>query len=310
MRGPQRVLDRGELTLMATTSERPSDDLCGVILAGGMATRLYPLTKPLNKHLLPIGGCPMVFHAVEALVASGISDVLLITGGRHAGGFVELLGDGRASGLRLLEYMYQERPEGIAAALAMARGFAAGRAVVVMLADNVFEYSIAGPIGAFRRAQTGARVLLSELDDVDALRQLGVAEFDAQGRITRIVEKPEFPPSSYAVTGVYCYENSVFDLIPGLEVSPTSNEFEITEINNRFIEQGSLEHEIVEGFWGDAGQSIESYYRVCDFVRMYGCNKTLASQPGSSARALALPSSSAPIGDVDGNDEAGLSELP
>jgi glucose-1-phosphate thymidylyltransferase len=242
----------------------------GVVLAGGKGTRLHPLTRITNKHLLPIYDRPMVTYAVEALVGAGVSDLMLVTGGTHAGEFFRLLGDGSEYGIERLSYAYQEREGGIAEALGLAARFVGDDKVAVVLADNIFERSIRPAVENFEQQDRGARILLARIDDPDHLRHLGVAELDGD-RVLRIVEKPEKPESPYAVTGVYFYEPSVFDVIPKLERSGRG-ELEITDVNNWYVEQGTMAYEVVDGFWGDAGESIDAYYEVNDFVRMHGAN--------------------------------------
>ena len=243
----------------------------GVLLAGGTGSRLFPLTRITNKHLLPIGDRPMVSYGIEALVTAGISELMLVTGGTHAGEFLRLLSNGREYGLDLLVYGYQERPGGIAEALGLAQHFADGEPVCVMLADNIFERSIGPSIEAFRQKGSGARVLLSEIEDAEHLRHLGVPSLAPDGRLERIVEKPSDPPSSYCVTGVYLYDASVFEVIPTL-VPSHRGELEISDVNNHFIEAGEMSYDVIGGFWGDAGESIDAYYAVNDFVRRNGAN--------------------------------------
>lgn len=243
-----------------------------MILAGGTGSRLNPLTRITNKHLLPIYDRPMVCYSIEALVKAGVHDVMLVTGGTHAGEFFRLLGDGHEYGIRRLFYAYQERPGGIAEALGLARQFAETDKVLVMLADNVFERTIRPAVEAFINQQDGARILLARLDDASHLRHLGVAQFDDGRRVTRIVEKPRQPPSTLAVTGVYFYDPAVFDIITTLKPSGRG-ELEITDVNNHFIGEGRMEYDIIDGFWGDAGESIDAYYHVNDFVRKHGANK-------------------------------------
>jgi glucose-1-phosphate thymidylyltransferase len=242
----------------------------GVILAGGAGTRLAPLTRITNKHLLPIYDRPMVTYAIEALVNAGVSELMLVTGGTHAGEFFRLLGDGHSHGVDRLFYGYQEREAGIADALGLAERFVAGDRVVVMLADNVFERSLRPAIDNFLAQERGARILLAPIDEPEHLRHLGVPELDGD-RVIRIVEKPSDPPSEYAVTGVYFYDESVWEVLPTLQPSGRG-ELEITDVSNWYIEQGVMEYDIVEGFWGDAGESIDAYYEVNDFVRKHGAN--------------------------------------
>ena len=243
----------------------------GVILAGGKGTRLNPLTRITNKHLLPIYDRPMVTYPIEALVTAGITEIMLVTGGTHAGEFFRLLGNGHEHGIDRLFYAYQEQEGGIAEALGLAERFGRDDRIVVMLADNVFERSIRSAIETFERQQKGGRIVLARLGEPEHLRHLGVAELDGD-RVLRIVEKPERPPSEFAVTGVYFYDESVWDVIPTLKPSGRG-ELEITDVNNWYVEQGTMEYDVLDGFWGDAGESIDAYYEVNDFVRANGANK-------------------------------------
>ena len=242
----------------------------GVILAGGIGSRLHPLTRITNKHLLPIYDRPMVTYAIEAFVKGGITELMLVTGGTHAGEFFRLLGDGHAHGIERLSYAYQERESGIADALGLAERFAAGERVAVMLADNVFGQSIRPVIENYERQQDGARIVLSREEEPEHLRHLGVAELDGD-RVIRIVEKPDSPPSEFAVTGLYFYDASVFEFVPTLSPS-ARGELEITDVNNWYIERGAMQYDVLDGFWGDAGESIDAYYAVNDFVRQHGAN--------------------------------------
>ena len=243
----------------------------GVILAGGSGTRLHPLTRITNKHLLPIYDRPMVTYAIEALVTCDVRELMVVTGGTHAGEFLRLLGNGHEWGIDRLSYAYQERAGGIAEALGLAERFAGGDPIIVMLADNVLERSIRHAVENFDGQDKGARILLAREEDPEHLRHLGVPELQ-DGRVLRILEKPENPPSAFAVTGIYFYDTSVFEIIPDLEPSGRG-ELEITDVNNWFIDQGTMEYDVVEGFWGDAGESIDAYYAVNDFVRANGANK-------------------------------------
>jgi glucose-1-phosphate thymidylyltransferase len=243
----------------------------GVILAGGTGSRLHPLTRITNKHLLPIYDRPMISYAIEALVRSGVSEMMLVTGGTHAGEFLRLLGNGQEFGIDRLFYAYQEKPGGIAEALSLAEKFVAGDRSVVLLGDNIFERSIRHCVEAFRTQERGARVVLSRETDHAHLRNLGVAKLNASRRIERIVEKPDQPPSDLAVTGVYFYDETVWRVLPELQPSGRG-ELEITDVNNWYIERGLMEYDIVEGFWGDAGESMPAYYAVQDFVRAHGAN--------------------------------------
>ena len=238
----------------------------GVILAGGSGTRLHPLTRITNKHLLPIYDRPMVTYAIEALVGAGVTELMLVTGGTHAGEFFRLLGNGHEWGIDRLFYAYQEKPGGIAEALGLTERYVERDRVIVMLADNVLESSLRGPVDNFRAQEHGARILLAREDDPEHLRHLGVPELDGDGRVTRIVEKPEQPPSEFAVTGIYFYDETVWDVLPTLQPSGRG-ELEITDVNNWYVERGEMEYDVLEGFWGDAGESIDAYYAVNDFIR-------------------------------------------
>ena len=242
------------------------------MLAGGTGSRLHPLTRITNKHLLPIYNRPMISFAVEALVRAGVTEVMLVTGGPHAGAFLALLGDGHELGVDRLQYAYQESASGIAHALGLAERFVDRQRVVVMLADNVFERSIKPAVERYRAQAKGARVLLARESDRRHLQHLGVPSFDGGGRLRKIVEKPAEPPSDFAVTGVYFYDQSVFEVVRGLSPSQRG-ELEITDVNNWYVEQGTMEYDVVEGFWGDAGESIDAYHAVNDFVREHGANR-------------------------------------
>jgi glucose-1-phosphate thymidylyltransferase len=244
----------------------------GVILAGGKGTRLHPLTRITNKHLLPIYDRPMVTYAIEALVKAGISELMLVTGGTHAGEFFRLLGEGRAHGIDRLFYAYQEEEGGIAEALGLAERFVGDDRVCVMLADNVFGRTVKSVVDNFEKQEVGARIVLAPESDPEHLKHLGVPELDDDGRVTRIVEKPLVPPSEFVVTGLYFYPADVFEVIPTLQPSGRG-ELEISDVNNHYIDQGTMEYDVVDGFWGDAGESIDVYYAVNDVVRAQGANQ-------------------------------------
>ena len=224
------------------------EDIKGIVLAGGLGKRLGPLTKITNKHLLPIYDRPMIYHPIQRLVEAGIRDILVVTGGQHAGEFLRLLGDGRAFGLPRLNYTYQEGEGGIAKALGLARHFARGRRMVVILGDNVFEKSLKPYVGRFRRQKRGARVLLKRVQDPE---RFGVAAL-AGRRIASIVEKPKRPKTDLAVTGVYMYDARVFDIIKTLKPS-RRGELEITDVNNAYVRAGALEYDVLSGWWTDSG---------------------------------------------------------
>jgi glucose-1-phosphate thymidylyltransferase len=245
----------------------------GVILAGGTGSRLHPLTLITNKHLLPLYDRPMISFAIEALVNAGVLEIMLVTGGTHAGEFLRLLGNGHEFGIDRLFYAYQDRAGGIAEALGLAEKFVGGDRCVVLLGDNIFERSIEPCVEAFRKQELGARVVLSKESNHEHLKNLGVAQFDGDHRIEHIVEKPEAPPSDFAVTGVYFYDETVWKVIPDLKPSGRG-ELEITDVNNWYVSHGLMQYDVLDGFWGDAGESIQAYYSVQDFVRSRGANHT------------------------------------
>ncbi|HLZ95914.1 MAG TPA: sugar phosphate nucleotidyltransferase [Candidatus Dormibacteraeota bacterium] len=244
----------------------------GVILAGGTGSRLHPLTRITNKHLLPIYDRPMISYAIEALVKSGVREMMLVTGGTHAGEFLRLLGNGEEFGIDRLFYAYQDRPGGIAEALGLAEHFVGGDRSVVLLGDNIFGSSIRHVAEAFADQPRGARVVLWRESDRSHLGHLGVAAMNGDSRIERIIEKPQDPPSDLAVTGVYFYDGTVWDVIPNLKPS-ARGELEITDVNNWYVQQGLMEYDVLGGFWGDAGESIQAYYAVQDHVRTHGANR-------------------------------------
>jgi glucose-1-phosphate thymidylyltransferase len=253
----------------------------GVILAGGKGARLAPLTRITNKHLLPLYDRPMVTYAVESLVQAGIRELMLVTGGTHAGEFFRLLGNGSDYGIDRLLYAYQEQPGGIAEALGLSERFVGGERCCVLLADNVFERSLRPVVERFEAQERGARVVLAQVDEDEHLRHLGVAELDGD-RIVRVLEKPEAPPSRYAVTGLYFYDEQVWPVLPTLERS-YRGELEITDVNNAYVDRGLMEYDIIDGFWGDAGESIDVYYSVIDEVRRHGANQPAAQVPAQAA---------------------------
>ena len=232
----------------------------GVILAGGLGSRLLPMTRVTNKHLLPVYDRPMIYYPIQQLVHAGITDILVVTGGNSAGDFLKLLRNGREFGLQDLHYTYQEGEGGIAAALDLAAHFAEDEPVVVILGDNIFQDPIAPAVRAYEQAGRGGMVLLKEVDDPE---RFGVAEVEG-GRIARIVEKPRQPRSRLAVTGCYFYDARVFEIIRGLEPS-ARGELEITDVNNRFLEWGELRHHTLDGWWTDAG-TVQSLLRASQLV--------------------------------------------
>lgn len=229
----------------------------GVILVGGLGTRLAPMTKVTNKHLLPVGRFPMVYYPLHALAEAGIAEVILITGGNSPGAFLELLHDGSEFGLKTLYYAYQFAPRGIADALRLAEAFVDRDDCVVMLGDNILDASLRPFVEGFERQGGGARILLTEVPDPE---RFGVPEFDAQGKIVRLIEKPSAPPSQYAVIGVYAYDARVWEILPQLELSPRG-QYEITDLNNVYLQSGELHYDIFAGHWSDAG-TPESLHRA------------------------------------------------
>lgn len=236
----------------------------GIVLAGGSATRLYPLTRILNKHLLPIYDKPMIFYPIETLVRAGVTDVMVVTGGNNADDFSRLLGNGEDFGLTGLHYAYQKQAGGIANALTLTEDFVDGERCVLVLGDNIIEENIAPFLVKFAGQQAGARILLKELQDHRRLTQLGVPVLE-DGRVLSIEEKPSQPKSPYAVTGVYMYDADVFSIARRLSPS-TRGELEITDVNNEYIRRGVMEYDLLTGFWGDAGESIDHYFAVVQYV--------------------------------------------
>jgi glucose-1-phosphate thymidylyltransferase len=220
----------------------------GIVLAGGLGTRLHPLTKVTNKHLLPIYNKPMIFYPIETLVGAGIREILVVTGGKNAGDFLALLGNGKEFGLKHINYTYQEGEGGIAAALQLAEFFAEGEAICVILGDNIVELSIAEYVENFKRQGTGARILLKEVEDP---QRFGVPEIRGD-TIVRIDEKPAVPVSNYAVIGIYMYDPKVFEIIKTLKPS-RRGELEITDVNNAYIREGTMRYDVLQGWWTDAG---------------------------------------------------------
>jgi glucose-1-phosphate thymidylyltransferase len=238
----------------------------GVILAGGLGTRLYPLTKVTNKHLLPVYDKPMIYYPIQSLINAGIDDILIVTGGNNAGDFLKLLGNGKEFGLRHINYTYQEGEGGIAEALRLAEFFASGEKICVVLGDNIIEKNIRRAVENFRRQKEGAKILLKEVSDPE---RFGVAELKGD-RIARIEEKPKKPRSRYAVIGIYLFDHEVFDIVRTLKPSDRG-ELEITDVNNRYIEKGLMTWDILEGWWTDAG-TFESLLRANQLVAETGAN--------------------------------------
>jgi glucose-1-phosphate thymidylyltransferase len=232
----------------------------GIILAGGTGSRLHPLTKITNKHLLPVYDKPMIYYPLQTLVDAGISEILLVTGGRNSGDFLRLLANGKEFGLNHLDYTYQEGEGGIAEALGLAEHFADGQKICVILGDNIVERGIRKAVEAFIKQERGAKILLKEVPDA---HRFGVAEIDGQ-RVIGIEEKPAHPKSPYAVTGIYMYDSTVFDKIRQL-VPSRRGELEITDVNNLYIREGTMTFDYLEGWWTDAG-TFESLLRATNLV--------------------------------------------
>ena len=231
----------------------------GVILAGGLGTRLLPMTRVTNKHLLPVYDRPMICYPIQQLVTCGIEDILVVTGGGSSGDFLELLGNGEEFGLKHLNYAYQDGEGGIAQALSLAKDFSAGEPLMVLLGDNLFQYSLEEAIGHYSHGE-GAMIFLKEVDDPE---RFGVAILEDDSVVT-IIEKPNPAPSSLAVTGCYVFDFRVFEIIEGLRPS-SRGELEITDVNNKYIEWGEMGHRVLDGWWADAG-TVESLARASRLV--------------------------------------------
>ena len=238
----------------------------GVILAGGLGTRLLPLTKTTNKHLLPIYDKPMIYYPIETLINAGIRDILIVTGGNHAGEFLKLLGNGKEFGLKHVNYTYQEGEGGIAEALGLARHFCGDEKVAVILGDNIIERNIVQAVKEFERQPAGGKILLKEVPDPE---RFGVAELDGD-KVVRIVEKPGEFISNYAVVGIYMYDSRVFEIIDSLKPSDRG-ELEITDVNNYYLNHDELTYGILDGWWTDAG-TFDSLLRANKLVAETGAN--------------------------------------
>ncbi|MEQ1631471.1 MAG: sugar phosphate nucleotidyltransferase [Planctomycetota bacterium] len=239
----------------------------GVVLAGGLGTRLYPLTKITNKHLLPVFDKPMIYYPIQCLVNAGIRDILIVTGGNSAGDFLQLLGNGADFGLQRLNYAYQQGEGGIADALKLAEHFADGEAICVVLGDNIIEGNIKKAVDDFKAQGTGAKIMLKEVHDPE---RFGVATVK-NGKVEKIVEKPKQPETNQAVIGIYLYDKHVFEICRTLKPS-SRGELEITDVNNDYIRRGTMTAEVLKGWWTDAG-TFESLYRAATLIRDNGCNR-------------------------------------
>ena len=238
----------------------------GIVLAGGLGSRLKPLTKVTNKHLLPVYDEPMIYYPIKTLVNAGIDDIMIVTGGNSAGDFLKLLGNGKDFGLKHLNYTYQEGEGGIADALSLVEHFADDEAICVVLGDNIIEGNIRAAREDYERQAKGAKILLKKVHDP---QRFGVPELDGE-RVLRIEEKPQTPKSEFAVIGIYFYDSRVFDIIRTLEPS-TRNELEITDVNNAYIDRGEMTWNELEGWWTDAG-TFESFLHATNLVAKTGAN--------------------------------------
>jgi glucose-1-phosphate thymidylyltransferase len=239
----------------------------GIVLAGGLGSRMHPLTKVTNKHLLPVYNEPMIYYPIKTLVNAGIDEILIVTGGNSAGDFLRLMGNGKDFGLKHLNYTYQEGEGGIAAALSLAEFFADNGKIVVILGDNIIEKNIKKAVDSFKMQAEGARIMLKEVHDP---QRFGVPAFEGD-RIVRIDEKPSNPASNYAVIGIYMFDAKVFDFIKTLKPSERG-ELEITDVNNFYINEGKMEWDILDGWWSDAG-TFESLQYAGNMVAKTGANK-------------------------------------
>jgi glucose-1-phosphate thymidylyltransferase len=237
----------------------------GVVLAGGLGTRLEPLTRVTNKHLLPVYRKPMIYYPIEKLVRAGLKEIMVVTGGPFAGDFLKLLGNGREFGLKEIHYTYQEGEGGIAEALGLTENFVEGDRVCVILGDNIFSAELGRGVEEFLKQKSGAKIFLQEVDDPG---RFGVAELKGKN-VVGIEEKPKKPKSKYAVTGIYMYDNEVFSIVKTLKPSGRG-ELEITDVNNAYVKRGTLTYEILDGWWTDAG-TFDSLYRA---------NKLVVETPG------------------------------
>jgi len=253
--------------------------LKGVVLAGGLGTRLRPLTSVTNKHLLPVYDQPMIYYPIQTLVNAGITDIMVVTGGSSAGDFLRLLGNGKAFGLKHLNYTYQEGEGGIAEALSLVEHFAAGGPVCVVLGDNIIQGNIRAAVASYRSQNSGAKIILKKVPDP---QRFGVPHLDGR-RVLHIDEKPAKPQSEYAVIGIYMYDESVYDIIRSLKPSGRG-ELEITDVNNAYIARDAMTWEELEGWWTDAG-TFESLLRASNLVWDTGANKLDMEREGVGANA-------------------------
>jgi glucose-1-phosphate thymidylyltransferase len=252
----------------------------GIVLAGGTGSRLFPLTKITNKHLLPIYDRPMIYYPIQTLVDAGIRDILIVTGGRNSGDFLRLLANGKQFGLEHINYTYQEGEGGIADALALAKHFADGQKTCVILGDNIIEGSIRKAAEQFTAQAEGAHILLKEVPDAE---RFGVAEVEG-GKIVGIEEKPQRPKSNYAVTGIYMYDPTVFDKIRTL-VPSNRGELEITDVNNAYIGEGSMSFSFLDGWWTDAG-TFDSLLRAANLVAQMAAKAQVSAELAAAVEGV------------------------
>jgi glucose-1-phosphate thymidylyltransferase len=254
----------------------------GIVLAGGTGSRLFPLTKITNKHLLPIYDRPMIYYPIQTLVDAGIRDILIVTGGRNSGDFLRLLANGKQFGLEHINYTYQEGEGGIADALALAKHFADGQKTCVILGDNIIEGNIRNAVEQFTAQPEGAHILLKEVQDAE---RFGVAEV-AGGKIVGIEEKPQCPKSNYAVTGIYMYDSTVFDKIRTL-VPSNRGELEITDVNNAYVGDGTMSFSFLDGWWTDAG-TFDSLLRAANLVAQMAAKKQISAELAAAVEGAVL----------------------
>jgi len=260
-----KVLDSEKFT---TILNRNGVNMKGIVLAGGLGTRLHPLTRITNKHLLPVYDKPMIYYPIQTLVDAGIKEIMIVTGGSNAGDFLKLLGNGSEFGLKHLDFTYQAKEGGIAEAIGLCEYFAEGKKVVIILGDNILENNINKVVVRFKKQEKGAMILLKKVNNPG---EYGVAEIKGK-KVVKIVEKPKRPKSNLAVIGVYMYDNQVFDIVKTLKPSGRG-ELEITDVNNVYINMGLMKYTRLTGRWADAGESIDEYNDTINFVRKRGVNK-------------------------------------
>ncbi|MCR4318710.1 MAG: sugar phosphate nucleotidyltransferase [Candidatus Brocadiaceae bacterium] len=240
----------------------------GIVLAGGLGTRLLPLTKITNKHLLPVYKEPMIYYPIKILINAGIRDIMIVTGGNHAGEFLRLLGDGKQFGLKHISYTYQEGEGGIAEALGLTEDFADGDKIIVVLGDNIIENNIIKQKEAFERQKEGAKIIIKKVPHSE---HFGVPELTGD-KVVHIEEKPKKPKSEYAVIGIYMYDYRVFDVVKTLERSERG-ELEITDVNNYYIRNGLMTYDTLDGWWIDAGSSHDNLAQASQLVIKTSANK-------------------------------------